>query len=153
MYIVLDQAGFAKLSPSARAEVLACFDPLPRPDKTLAEKGDYGDIDMTDVAELDEEQVRFWMEAAQDKTKDGLRVIAEHGPVLDAWRLSDAGIDNIPHFQSRTTIRTRTVTKNKRAFLLSWDDHWEWDGARPTAGRYAVSEMTYRSLRSYFGLN
>ncbi|TPK78230.1 hypothetical protein [Mesorhizobium sp. B2-4-17] len=154
MLIVLDQADFAKLSPSVRAEILGSFNlsKSPRPELIVSD-GDYDGIDMTDVVDLDDEQVRYWMEAAQEKTKDGLRVIAEHGPVLEASLLSDAGIDNIPHFQSRTTIRTRTVTKNKRAFMVGWDEPWKWDGNRPIVGRYAVTGMTFRSLRKYFGLD
>ncbi|MES0169943.1 hypothetical protein NKJ87_29040 [Mesorhizobium sp. M0027] len=156
MQILLDLADFAKLSVSARAEILARLnlnglDSL-IVDNPAAAVSDYEGIDMTDVVELDEPQIRFWMEAAQEKTKLGLRVIAEHGPVLDASLLNDAGIDNISHFQSRTTIRTRTVTKNKRAFMLGWNDDWHWDGNR-AVGRYAVREMTHRSLRKYFGLD
>lgn len=156
MQILLDQADFAKLSASARAEILSRLD-FNSPGSSLVETpaesvADYEGIDMTDVVDLDEKQIRVWMEAAQEKTKLGLRVIAEHGPVLDASLLNDAGIDNISHFQSRTTIRTRTVTKNKRAFMLGWNEDWHWDGNR-AVGRYAVREMTHRSLRKYFGLD
>ena len=89
------------------------------------------------------------MEAAADKTKLGLRVLADQGPVVRAQVLIDAGITNLPHFQSRTTIRTRTVTGDKGAFLLGWDD---WAEAEEGQGRYAVTPITHQSLRRYFQL-
>ncbi|BCG98777.1 hypothetical protein MesoLj131b_07770 [Mesorhizobium sp. 131-2-5] len=156
MQILLDQGDLAKLSPAARAEILSHLS-LNAPSSLAVDTPatgvvDYEGIDMTDVVELDEQQIRFWMEAAKEKTKLGLRVIAEHGPVLDASLLNDAGIENISHFQSRTTIRTRTVTKNKRAFMFGWNEGWHWEGNR-AVGRYAVREMTHRSLRKYFNLD
>lgn len=55
-------------------------------------------------------------------------------------------------FQSQTTIRTRTVTGDKEAFLLTWDD-WDWNEEEGlVSGRYAVSPVTYQSLRKFFGL-
>lgn len=159
MKIVIDDHEFANLSPSTRNEILARFQskaadaaPVP-PIAAATDASKYKGIDMNGVADLDDDEVSFWMEAAQEKTRDGLRVVAEHGPVIDAWLLSDAGIENVGHFQSRTTIRTRTVKKNTKTFLFGWDKNWKWDGKRPVSGRYAVTETTFRSLRNYFGMN
>ena len=102
---------------------------------------------MVNVAELTYGQVCQWMEGASAKTRAGLRVFAEHGPKIHVRTLIDAGIENPGHFQSRTTIRTRTVTGNKNAYLLGSDD-WE-DGE----GNYAVTSTTLMSLRRYFHLD
>jgi len=155
MMITLTQQDFAALSPGTRTEVLAL---LGQAESTKAMKAEpsavtseeYKGIDMEDVVDLSLKQVQAWMEAASDKTKLGLRVIAEHGPVIRAEDLTSVGIDNLAHFQSRTTIRTRTVTRNKNAYLLGFDD---WSEAEEGKGRYAVTPTTLRSLRSYFQLD
>lgn len=91
------------------------------------------------------------MQAASNWTKAGLRVFAEQGPVIHVNALVEAlkkeGSDKYSQFQSRTTVRTRTVTGNKDLFLLGWD---EWEGDE---GRYAVTRQTYKSLRRYFRLD
>ncbi len=149
MQISLSADDLSHLSVSARAELLDFLGSRVLPEETpvgfMGEKFDQ--FDMVDVAELTYSQVRQWMEAAAAKTKAGLRVFAEHGPIVHRQRLVDAGVDNTSHFQSRTTIRTRTVTGKKTAFLLGWDD-WEGDD-----GNYAVTPTTYRSLRRYFQLD
>jgi hypothetical protein len=111
---------------------------------------EYEGIDLEGVTDLTFREIQTWMEAASEKTKLGLRVIAEQGPVIKAHALTDAGIENLPHFQSRTTIRTRTVTGDKEAFLLGWDD---WQEVDEGEGKYAVTPITYQSLRRYFQLD
>lgn len=113
-------------------------------------QADYDGIDMEDVYDLTPRKVETWMEVASDKTKAGMRIFAEHGPVVKAEQLTKSGIENLPHFQSRTTIRTRTVTRDRQAFLLGWDD---WGTAEDGKGRYAVTPMTFQSLRRYFKLD
>ena len=107
-------------------------------------------IDMANVVGLSSREIQRWMEKASDKTKSGLRVFAEAGPVIRARQLLDAGIDNISHFQSRVTIRTRTITGESDMFLFGWDD---WNEAGEGEGKYAVQPETYRSLRRYFRLD
>ena len=102
---------------------------------------------MTDLTLRD---LQTWMEAASDKTKLGLRVFAESGPVIIAQALTDAGITNISHFQSRVTVRTRTVTGDKNAFLFGWDD---WEIVAEGKGKYGVTPITHQSLRRYFNLD
>jgi hypothetical protein len=121
--------------------------PQPAP---LAMDATYKDFDMDEVADLTAKQMQKWMEKASDKTKAGLRVFAEKGPVILARDLSDKGVDNIAHFQSRTTIRTRTITGDPGAFLLGWDD---WSAAKEGEGRYAVTPITHQSLRRFFHLD
>ena len=157
MLIVLSDQDVASLSATARNELLAKF----KLDGTVGSTTgpsyaaapqvgpEYDGIDLTEVADLTYKQVQTWMEAAADKTKLGLRVLADQGPVVRAQVLIDAGITNLPHFQSRTTIRTRTVTGDKGAFLLGWDD---WAEAEEGQGRYAVTPITHQSLRRYFQL-
>lgn len=104
-----------------------------------------------DVVNLTPGQVEEFMAGCSLKTIAGLRVVAEHGPVIRASLLNHAGIDNYGHFQGRITSRARTVTGNRNAFLVTWDD---WDSEENAGiGRYAVTAKTYRSLRIYFNLN
>ena len=148
MQLILDTAvDFPALSASARKEIIALLTRagMPKPGNEL-----YLGIDMTDVADLTYRQVEKWMEGASQHTKDGLRVVAEYGPVFKAKNLTDAGIKNVGHFQSRTTIRTRTVTGDKDTFLFGWDD---WSAVDEGEGRYAVTPITHQSLRRYFQLD
>ena len=154
MMLVLSSEDLSALSVGARSELLkklgvgaASTDEF----RALYEVGpEYQGVDMSEVADLTFRQVQTWMEAASDKTKLGLRVMAKEGPVVRAQALIDAGIENIPHFQSRTTIRTRTVTGDKGTYLLGWDD---WSEAEDGKGKYAVTPITYQSLRRYFQLD
>ena len=91
MQIVLTENDMGRLSPAARAEIINCLNPpqvtggepnqIPS-DAPLAEDAEYRDIDMSNVVDLTPSQVREWMEAASDKTKHGLRIFAEQGPVI-----------------------------------------------------------------------
>ena len=155
MNITISGEEFSALSRAAREEILALVTKPKRAANAASyeapEAGpEYAGIELEGVADLTFRQVQTWMEAASDKTKLGLRVIAEQGPAIKAQALLDAGIENLPHFQSRTTIRTRTVTGEKGVFLLGWDDWTEVDEGE---GRYAVTPITYQSLRRYFQLD
>lgn len=108
------------------------------------------EIDMEDVVGLSFREVSIWMEKASDKTKAGMRVFAEKGPAVSEKDLTEAGVENTSHFQSRVTIRTRTVTGEPDAFLFGWDD---WSAVEEGEGRYAVTPETYLSLRRYFRID
>lgn len=152
MFLTLTNDDLALLSLSTRNEILklagATKEEAPSVTPNLGVA--YKNVDMTGVADLTFKQVQTWMEAASEKTKIGLRVFAEQGPVVRAQALIDAGIENTSHFQSRTTIRTRTVTGDKETYLLGWDD---WDQVEYGEGRYAVTPATHASLRQYFQLD
>jgi hypothetical protein len=154
MQLILTSEDLAAFSPATRGEILARMfggeiDAPSAPVSTGARQAEYRGIDLTDVVDLSVRQVHRWMEAASDKTKLGLKVIAQRGPVVRAKHLTRAGIDNLPHFQSRTTIRTRTITGNREAYLLGWDDWYKVDEGE---GRYAVIHRTHSSLRRSFEL-
>ena len=155
MMVVLSGDDLASLSAATRNEILSRLKsgqpthPAPAAAPLPVGK-EYEGIDLSDVADLTFKQVQTWMEGASDKTKLGLRVIAERGPVIQSQALIDAGIENVAHFQSRTTIRTRTVTGDKDAYLLGWDD---WTEAEEGEGKYAVTPITHQSLRRYFQLD
>lgn len=152
MNIVLSSEDVSALSPAAQEEILGLLK-LGGGSTTYAPAPtagpEYEGIDLEGMADLTFRQIQTWMSAASDKTKAGLRVIAEQGPVVKAQALLDAGIENLPHFQSRTTIRTRTVTGDKDAFLLGWDD---WTQVADGEGKYAVTPITHQSLRRYFNI-
>ena len=158
MQVLMTENDLGKLSSAALAEIINCLNP-PKvnvderdeisPDALLAEDAEYRDIDMSRVVDLTPSQMREWMEAASDKTKHALRIFAEQGPVIRVKVLWEAGHENSSHFQSRTTVRTRTVTGQKDAYLLGWDN---WGMVEDGEGRYAVSRTTFESLRRYFQL-
>ena len=154
MKLILSKRDLSHLSARTRNEIL---DYLGSRVPEEAHAGgvpdlEYVDFGMSNVADLNYRQVRKWMEAASNWTKAGLRVFAEQGPIIHVSVLVDAlqkeGSDNYSQFQSRTTVRTRTVTGDREAYLLGWDDDWE-EGE----GRYAVTRETYKSLRRYFRLD
>lgn len=160
MYLILTDVDLRGLKPETRADLFASVSPVPMnlpantaPPATAPVPGAKGIDDMRDVVDLTPEQVATFVDGIHQQTIDGLRVFAEHGPVIDAHRLDEVGITNYSHFQGRVTKRTRTVTGNKDAYLFGWDE-WEWeDDTTLTSGRYAVTETTYRSLRKFFGLD
>ena len=144
MQLVLDEGDISALKPATRADIIA----------TLFRKGKHtptgsdGSVDWTDVVDLSPLQVEEFMKKVSPEYSAGLKIIAEHGPVIKADMLNQTGITNYGHFQGRMTLRTRTVTGDKDAFLFGWDD-WgstENDGI----GHYGVTDETFRSLRKYF---
>lgn len=159
MMLILSAEDFGTLSARTQAELLAHLQGVPAPSMPALQGAHPSTVpsdidpevarffDWTDRADLTFKQVQTWMEAASDKTKLGMRVFAEHGPIIDVSLLHEAGIENPSHFQSRTTTRTRTVTGDKSAFLLAWSD-WSVGDCR-----YAVTPITHQSLRRYFNLN
>ncbi len=146
MLIVLTKDDFSALSPSTRAELLASLSSKPKVDPSEFPTGFDAD-DFEGVVDLTPGEIETFMEGCSDETKAGLKVFAEHGPVIHASLLDAAGIDNYGHFQGRVTKRTRTVTKDKDAFLFAWDN---WQEAPDNVGHYAVTQATFRSLRIYF---
>ncbi len=155
MDITLTRDDLAQLSESARGEILAltlhapCRESASKPAAPGADDAQFAGIDMTDVVDLSFRQMQKWMAAASGPTKAGLYVFATRGPIVHAKTLVEAGIDNLRHFQSRTTVRTRTVTGDRDSYLLGWDD---WSRVDEGEGRYAVTPTTFESLRRYFGL-
>lgn len=153
MKLILSKEDLFRLSEPTRAEILDYLSSPASVERHTVENADsvYDGVDMSYVADLTYRQVRIWMQAASDWTKAGLRVFAEQGPVIHVNALVEAlkkeGSDKYSQFQSRTTVRTRTVTGNKELFLLGWD---EWEGDE---GRYAVTRQTHKSLRRYFRLD
>lgn len=153
MQIVLTSDDLRKLSEAARAEILALAlgrEPGESPPADADAYGpSYAGIHMGGVVDLSFRETQKWMAAASDQTKAGLYVFAVKGGVVRAKDLTRAGVANLPHFQSRTTIRTRTIKRDRDAYLLGWDD---WSRVDDGEGRYAVTPKTCRSLRRYFAL-
>lgn len=155
MNIILTSDDLASFSQSTRNEVLRHFadmvggmppaNPVPAP----AWRDQFDDVQMEGCEELNLRQIRQWMRGASATVEQGARIIAEHGPLIEAHLLTDAGL-NIRQFQAATTRRTRTITGIADAYLLAWN---RWSGMDDPRGKYAVSPITHQSLRRYFGLN
>lgn len=149
MFIVLTKEDISAFSPSTRAELMAAAFPKTQTPPSELPPGFDAD-DFENVAELTPGQVEEFMAGCSEETIAGLKVIAEHGPVIHASLLDAVGIENYGHFQGRVTKRTRTITGDKDAFLFTWDD---WTEAPDNVGHYAVTQATFRSLRIYFELD
>ena len=149
MYIVLTKDDLNALSPSTRAEVLASI--FSKPKSVVGEfPVGFSEDDFDNVVDLTPGQIETFMEGCSAQTIAGLKVFAEHGPVIHASKLEAAGIENYGHFQGGVTKRTRTVTGDTDAFLFAWDN---WSEAKDGIGQYAVTPATFRSLRIYFKLD
>jgi len=149
MEIVITKDDFTSFSPSTRAEIIARLTSKPKANPGQLPTGFTAD-DFEGVVDLTPGQVEEFMAGCSDKTVAGLKVFAEHGPVIQAKLLNAAGIENYGHFQGRVTQRTRTVTGDEDAFLFAWDD---WRTVDEGEGQYAVTQGTFRSLRIYFELD
>lgn len=149
MFMTLTKDDFSAFSPSTRAEILASFSSKPKTNPGQLPTGFTAD-DFEEVVDLTPGQVEEFMAGCSDKTIAGLKVFAEHGPVIQAKLLKAAGIEKYGHFQGRVTQRTRTVTGDGDAFLFAWDD---WGTVDEGEGQYAVTPTTFRSLRIYFELD
>jgi hypothetical protein len=152
MFVVLDTADLRSLKRETVADIWATL----KIGETKLSTPPQGteNWESNEPVDLTLEQVNEFMLGVHPKTKAGLRVFAEHGPIIDARMLGDAGIANYSHFQSTVTKRTRTITGNVEALLFGWDE-WKWDSNEAyklLSGRYAVSVQTHSALRQYFGL-
>jgi hypothetical protein len=150
MYLVITQDDLIKLSPKVRAELMAAL--IPEPDTIGRFPPETEEYDWSNRVDLDDEQVTQFMEGCAPETIRGLRVIAKQGPVITGDTLEEAGIENYGHFQGRTTKRARTVTGDKSAYLLAWDDWASEDNQQFGCGHYAVTMPTYAALVRYFDL-
>ena len=149
MQVLLTKDDLTSFSPSTRAEIVSYLTSKP---KALADQlpDGFTPDDFENVVDLTPGQVEDFMAGCSEKTIGGLKVFAEHGPVIQAKLLNTAGIDKYGHFQGRITQRTRTVTGDDDVFLFAWDNWREVDEGE---GRYAVTAVTFRSLRIYFELD
>lgn len=146
MQITLNQSDLSKLKPETVADLISVL--LPRPETPVVE-GPEG-FDWEGVVNFTAKDVENFVSGCSDQTIDGLRLIAQHGPVIHTSLLDSVGITNYGSFQGSCTKRARTVSGNKEAYLLSWD---EWEASEDgDSGNYAVSNTTYQSLRTYFEL-
>lgn len=154
MFIILTEQDLARLSAAARHEIIAACPELPAsmsrilhyaaPERCTAYEG----IAMDQVEDATRKHVRNLVVGLSGAVTNGLRLIAQGGPVIYAQTLLDAGI-SIRHFQSGTTRRVRALTKDENSYLLGWDN---WSAVEPGRGRFAVSPITHQSLQYYFGL-
>lgn len=150
MMIVITEADLSKLKPATRADLMAV---LLSSSAALAPAQNHAEgFDWNEVVDLTPEEVSEFMDGCSEQTVAGLKVIANHGPVIAANLLNEAGIENYGHFQGRVTKRTRTITGNKHAYLFTWDDWQSEENQAAGFGHYAVTETTFKSLRSHFGL-
>jgi hypothetical protein len=138
MYIVLTKEDITSFSPALRAELLASAFPKVKPSLDGIPAG-FDEDDFEGVVDLSPRQVVDFIDGCAEETVAGLKVFAEHGPVIHGSLLNAVGIENYSHFQGRVTKRTRTVTKDPEAFLFAWDN---WADA-----------PKYRALRVYFLLD
>lgn len=150
MQLIINDTDLTKLKPATRQDLLSTFfgTGASAPGAQNAEG-----FDWEEVADLDTDEMDEFMQGCSEQTVAGLKIIAEHGPVIAADLLEKAGISNYGHFQGSVTKRTRTITGDKHAFLFAWDDWSSDENEERGFGHYAVTETTFRSLRAYFELD
>jgi hypothetical protein len=153
MFLVLTNEDCARLRPDVLREILAQVGLTSASATYVAPTVPKGAeaMNFAGIVDLTSEQVYEFMSGLGKKeTRDGLRVFAEHGPIVEA-RLLAIPNNNYSHFQTDLTKRIRGITGNSDAALLTWDPDWK-KRARGT-WRYAATVVTHQSLRKYFGLD
>lgn len=154
MMIIITADDLASFSDSTRTEILEFVrESFARPQnraRSLAPTFDdtYGDIHISNLEDITFKRMTKWMEGLSDQVRAGVRIIARHGPVIEARLLREAGI-NVRQFQSATTRRTRAMTGDKEAYFLGWNN---WLDVDDPHGKFAVSPITHQSLQRYFGI-
>jgi hypothetical protein len=148
MQIMLNKADLSKLQPATVADILSL---LKAPREQGKPKLDDEGFDWDNVVDLSFNQVQHFMETISDPVSDGLRYIAENGPIVwGADLLEGSEISTLKDFQGATTKRTRNVTKVDGSTLLGWDD---WNSYEDHPGKYGVTDVTHASLRRYFEMD
>lgn len=153
MLIVLTEADLSGLSQAVRNEITGLVTPFRADNRFLpylapSVSAAYDGIDMQAVEDVTFKHVRRLMTGLSAGVRNGLRIMAQHGPVVRAQLLIDAEISP-RHFQSGTTRRVRALTGDRQAFLLGWD---HWSDVESGDGRFALSPITHQSLQRHFGL-
>lgn len=143
MQITLNQDDINKLTPQTRDELMSILFPKPVVRTVEGAEG----FDWEGVVAFTLADIEHFIEGCSEQTIKGLQIFAKHGPIIHTDKLHQVGITNYGSFQGSCTKRARTVSGNSNAYLLAWDD---WDEYGGESGKYAVSAMTYKSLREYF---
>jgi hypothetical protein len=151
MFVVLSETDFTKLKPETLDDLRMTLG-LQAPSKPQGPRANSA-FDWDDVIDLLPDRVEEFMMGCAPETIAGLKVVAECGPIIRADLLKTVGITNYAHFQGRVTKRTRTVTKNRHAFLFGWDDWNSPENKTAGCGHYGVTQITHDALRKYFAMN
>lgn len=152
--IILTADDLASFSDSTRHEILRRLQTIVADMPSRARcpapnSGDaYHDIHTSNLEDITSKHMKKWMEGLPNQVRAGVRIIAQHGPVIEARLLREAGI-NVRQFQSATTRRTRAMTGDSDAYFLGWN---HWLDADDPDGKFAVSPITHQSLQRYFGI-
>lgn len=159
MMIILTGEDLAAFSDATRTEILRRLQsnigampstsPSTSPSPAPHFSDQYDDINTVNLEDITVKHIGKWMEGLSAPVRAGVQIIAEHGPVIRAGALLEAGI-GIKHFQSATTRRTRALTRDPDAFFVAWNN---WAGMDDVEGKYAVSPITHQSLQWYFKLD
>lgn len=148
MQITLNDNDISKLKPETVADIWSLIGAQKRGGKPMQADDT---IDYDDVADLSINQVIHFMETVSAPVVNGLKYIAEHGPRVHGNELlENAEVPALKDFQGATTKRVRKITGVDDAMLLGWDD---WTKYADGIGYYAVTNVTYDSLRRYFKID
>jgi hypothetical protein len=159
MKVMLNSTDFSKLKPETVADIfsLVRFGQQSADATTEAPVG-YNpwtdpDFGWDTAADLSINQIQHFMETVSDAVAGGIKYIAINGPsVMGSDLLNGTDITALNAFQGATTKRTRSVTKVDNATLLGWDDWNDTDKYPDRIGQYGVTEVTFKSLRRFFGI-
>jgi hypothetical protein len=156
--LVVTREAYNKLGAKTKAELLSAVFGTSGPSSAMP-SGETGgiEIDWENVVNLTPGDIEEFIDEASsmyDGTVAALKVIAEYGPIVHSSLLKakliqsngEPWFEELAVFQRSTTRRVRSVTGGKHDYLLGWDD---WKNGE---GHYAVTDVTHRSLRVYFGI-
>lgn len=107
--------------------------------------------------DLSPQQVKRFMAGVSHKTRNGLSFIVKQGgrvkmsALVEELNASNWG--ELRGFHAGITKRTRTITGDKEAYLLEWDEDqavYAVDDVTYEDGEYFMSKTTLTSFRKYF---
>lgn len=154
--IIIPMGDIQKFSIATRTEIKKYFTSLL--DDEMASNSGVSSPSEDQLVEITNEMLQRFVNNISPKTLSALRVIAQsESPSFHLKDvvsiIGDAETPNdIKSIWTGLTRRTRTITDNKKAKLISWG-YWEEDEAGNNIDCIGViSPVTHDSLREYFNL-
>lgn len=159
--LLVDEQDLARLSPSARQELLGLFG---RSD-TASDRdlpGQVWDADGDEAYPLSLREAKELIRGLSSSSRAILRVFcASSGDAIGRATLTElltvSGHSDVHRLRKAIpgiTRRLRTVTRNKEAWIFDWlDEDWVWDDEKKTYlhGAYFIPSPAIQSLRQAFG--
>jgi hypothetical protein len=161
MQLVIDQADFARLSATARGELLRLFGAESQPAATTPTASPRRNFRWRQPHDVGLPLLRKLLKGADAATRDRLAVFARNKGRASMKELLSVTKDKDWHaltpWEGAITRRLRRLVgdENRIVSLMQWDyeaEVWDADHSHLLDGVYYVSDTTTRALRKEFGL-